>query len=83
MSIAELQRKKRKHSKRAAQGTAAAARGQPSQSGASLPPSATPEDQRCVSLADSGLNTSSAGAARPCSTHMPHSLELGSWPFAC
>ena len=48
VSIAELQRKKRKHSKRAAQGTAAAARGQPSQSGASLPPSATPEDQRCV-----------------------------------
>ena len=48
VSIAELQRKKRKHSKRAAQGTAAAARGQPSQSGASLPPLATPEDQRCV-----------------------------------
>ena len=50
MSIAELQRKKRKHSKRAAQGTAAAARALPSQSGASLPLSATPEDQRYVTL---------------------------------
>ena len=48
VSIAELQRKKRKQSKRAAQGTAAAARAHPSQSGASLPASATPEDQRCV-----------------------------------
>lgn len=48
VSMAELQRKKRKHSKRAAQGTAAAARAHTSQSGASLPLSATPEDQQCV-----------------------------------
>ena len=63
MSIAELQRKKRKHSKRAAQGTAAAARAHPSQSGASLPPSATPEDQRCVVPATRGFANSALCAA--------------------
>lgn len=46
VSIAQMQRKNRKHRRRCAAGTAAAARAQPSQSGASLPPSTTPEDQR-------------------------------------
>ena len=46
VSIAEMQRKNRKHRKRAAAGTAAGARAHPAQSGASAPLSTTPEDQR-------------------------------------
>ena len=46
VSIAEMQRKNRKHRRRAAAGTAAEARAHPAQSGASAPLSTTPEDQR-------------------------------------
>lgn len=58
VSIAEMQRKSRKQRRKPAAGTAAGARGHVSQSCASAPLSATPEDQRCISSRQKDVVTS-------------------------